>query len=116
MARIRLNLLLSAAYHGFKTGKGADHLIVMGVSLSLCKYFQRQPQAVCRFLLRRIDGFGIARRAVFYSVIAVFAQRRAGGIYQSNSGGAFLTRDAGGFHRFSGVALLRGEDHYAVFT
>lgn len=67
-------------------------------------------------LLRRIDGFGIARPAVFNSVIAVFAQRRAGGIYQSNSGGAFLTRDAGGFHRFSGVALLRGEDHYAVFT
>ncbi len=81
MARIRLNLLLSAAYHGFKTGKGADHLIVMGVSLSLRK-FQRQPQAICRFLLRRIDGFGIARPAVFNSVIAVFAQRRAG-VYTS---------------------------------
>ena len=50
MARIRLNLLLSAAYHGFKTGKGADHLIVMGVSPVCANAFQRQPQAAAALL------------------------------------------------------------------
>ena len=115
MLRIRLHLLLSAAHHGFKTGKGADHLSVMVVSFCLRQDLQRQPQAVRRFLLCRIDSFGIASPAVFDSVIAVFAQRRAGGIYQSNRSRAFLTRDAGGFDRFSGVALLRGKDHHAIF-
>ncbi len=60
MARIRLNLLLMRRTTD-KTGKGAT--IIVGVS-SVCANSSASHRLYAA-LLRRIDGFGIARPAVF---------------------------------------------------